>query len=233
MKLPDHPPKRALSTNTQGSLWRLIFARVLEWFKRKPSAEVLAETLYVGQQEKLKELKRFISKTQYLENVGNLGERAADQLKQSSERFQKFEALLLLKFSPQELTYTRYHSAGGDAFLALLDSLNRVATTLYSLNAVDLKKLEERLKELNTISATERSRAELESLEERKVLREQQVVKITELLAMNEKALTEFDRVSLALSDIQTRKGETNVGLDAALAELSELANRAKKYTVS
>jgi len=177
---------------------------------RRLSAIDVAHQIETQDQEKLKELKRYISKTQYLENVGNLGEKAANQLSQICERYDSFQKILPLKFSPNEITYSRYHTAVKQTFLSILDNLNLAATTLNHINSLDIQ-----------------------SIEERKLLREQQVQKLNELFSLNDKAITEFDRLSTALSEIQTRKGESSTGLEASIAELTELANRAKKYNVS
>jgi len=185
-----------------------------------------------SQEQKIKELKRYVSKSQYLENVGGLGEKAADQLTQINERFKKFQDLLLLKFNPGEITFSRYHSAAEQTFLSILDNLNFVATSLNNINAIDPKYIDDRLKEA-TKTGAQQDAAEVASLKERKVLREQQISRIQELFSFNEKAITEFDRVSATLSETQTRKGESNIGLEASMAQLTELANRAKKYSVS
>ena len=72
-----------------------------------------------------------------------------------------------------------------------------------------------------------------ETLQERKLLREKQISIVTELLAFNEKAITEFDHVSTALVAVQTQQGQSEAGLETAMAELNVLANRAKKYSIS
>jgi hypothetical protein len=68
---------------------------------------------------------------------------------------------------------------------------------------------------------------------ERRELRKKQEESIRGALEFNEKALTEFDRVSAALSEIRTSKGLSDMGLEASMAELLELANRAKKYSIN
>ncbi len=179
---------------------------------------------------RLKELKRYVSKTQYLENVGDLGERAAQQLSQISHRFTQFQELLVLKFDPEEITFARYHAAAQHVYLSVLDHLQLIATTLNSVDAIDPRYIKARVNEL---AGDSNSAAEIKNLEEREQLRDRQIATVRELLSLNEQAITEFDRVRAALADAQTRKGASDVGLEAAMAELALLAERAKKYEIN
>lgn len=183
----------------------------------------------VGHDARLRELKRYIGKTRYLENVGDLGERTGHQLAQATEQYEGFAHLLKLKFAPTELTYSRYYDAGEQAFLSILDNLSTAATSLHGLNATDLHRLDARLAQLAARDSAE-SRAELADLRRRRDEHGREVARINELLALNERALTEFNRVRVALTNVQTRKGEADLGLDAAMAELKELARRAERY---
>lgn len=179
----------------------LLFSR---FFIKKPAA--ILQQFELQEAARFKELKRQIRKTQYLENVGELGEKTAQQLEQISKRFDKFALLLSQKFNPRELTFGRYYSAAEQTHLATLDNLSSCAASLNQLDVID------------------------ESNAERQDLRQKQIEKIKELLAENEKAITEFDRVSTALSSVRIQRGEADVGLEQAMAELTELGQRAKKY---
>lgn len=162
--------------------------------------------------------------------MGDLGERTAQQLTQISDRFKKFNHLLEQKFSPSEITFGRYYSAAERTFLAVLDNLNRNATSLENLDAIDPNYIEEQLKKLSIDPS--KNREEINSFNERKMLREKQTNIVNEILSFNEKAITDFDRVSTALSEIKTQSGHSDVSLDSAMEELTELANRAKKYSI-
>lgn len=201
---------------------------------RRSSGSLLegANKVESQRETKLKELKRYINKAQYLENVGDHGEKTAAQLNQISERFKKFQDLLALKFNPGEITYARYFSAAEQTFLSILDNLHNAATSLNNISAIDPTYTDVQLKE-HARNAGVSDGKEKEALQERKVLREKQISIVTELLAFNEKAITEFDRVSTALAAVKTQPGQSDTGLEAAMAELTELANRAKKYSIS
>lgn len=183
----------------------------------------------VDRHARLRELRRYISKTRYLENVGDLGERTAHQVERAIEQYEGFVHLLQLKFAPTELTYSRYYDAGEQAFLSILDNLTTVATSLQGLNATDVRRLDARLAQL-AAPGTADPAAEIKELRTQKDEREREVGRINELLAGNERAFSEFSRVRAALSKVQTRKGEADVDLDAAMAQLNEMARRADKY---
>jgi hypothetical protein len=183
--------------------------------------------------DQLKELRKYISKTQYLENVGSWGEKASEQFAQICERHKSFQDLLLLKFGPNEITYARYHSAAEQTYLSVLDRLREVATVLNSINPIHPKEINAKLQDLAKLGDSPQSVSEVSSLNERKLLWERQTSRIDEILALNEKAITEFDRVTSALSETRTQRGESNQDLDSAMAHLRELAERAKKYDIS
>lgn len=189
----------------------------------------LATPNAVGRHARLRELRRYISKTRYLENVGDLGERTAHQMERAIEQYEGFVHLLQLKFAPTELTYSRYYDAGEQAFLSILDNLSTVATSLHGLNATDVRRLDARLAQLAAPGNADPT-AELKELRAQKDERENEVARINELLARNERAFTEFSRVRAALSKVETRKGAADVDLDAAMTQLNEMARRADKY---
>jgi|GEM_PF-5762244 len=159
--------------------------------------------------DRMKELKRHILKSRYLENVGDLGDRVADQMELAAGRFDKMRALLGLKFDITELTYARYYGVAEAAYLSVVDNLHAAAISLVSLDVKD------------TSADAERT-----------ALRQQQLAKVRQLLALNEKAITELERVSAALGEVKTRRGEGSQSLDAVMEQLAELANRAKLYSV-
>lgn len=197
---------------------------------RKPVSPQEIDAL--ERQARLKELTRYIGKTRYLEYVEDLGEQAAEQMAQASGQFKSFQDLLGLKFAPNELTFGRYYNAGEQTFLAILDNLSVVAATLNSINVVDPGQLNARLEQLKKDGGGADDATEIKALEERKNLRNRDVRRVTELLAFNEGAITEFSRIRVALAEIRTRKGESDIGLESAMAELTLLANRAQKYAL-
>jgi hypothetical protein len=169
----------------------------------------LEATSLPAEVDRMKELKRHILKSRYLENVGDLGDRVADQMELAAGRFEKLRALLGLKFDLTELTYGRYLGVAEAAFLSVVDNLHTAAISLAALDVKDNSADPERL-----------------------ALRQQQLTKVRQLLTLNERAITELERVTAALGEVKTRRGEGSQSLDAVMEQLTELANRAKLYSV-
>jgi hypothetical protein len=190
------------------------------------ASQVAPQGFDPNREERLKEIKKRISKVRYLENVGTLGEKAAIQLEQISDRSKGVDQVLLSRFNPGEITFARYQTAADQAFLAVLDQLDWAAT---ALNTMDSMKSIESMKSMKSTKSVQDPSGDLN---ERQDLRDQQRKNIEEILKLNEQAITELDRLSTALNAIQTRSGESSVGLKDSIEELTELANRAKKYTI-
>jgi hypothetical protein len=151
---------------------------------------------------------------------------AISQLNLFSDKFQNFKEILERKFSPNELTYSRYLGIAEQVFLAGLDNLDNHFLTLKSISTVDVKRLEERLDDLRD----EGSPSEISALEKRLSIYESQLNRVTDITMQNEIALTELDNVSIKLANVQTQKGMADIDMDLAMEELARMAHRADKY---
>lgn len=192
-----------------------------------PKARASANAEESARAARLKERSRYIGKARYLTRVGKLGEHAADQLQQATHQFKSFDDVLALKFAPTELTFARYRGAAEQTYLAIVDNLSSVATILHSIDVIDPDAIDRRLAEI-----ARHDNAEAQSLTERKALRAQEMARAVALLSFNEEAITEFSRLRAALAVIRTQKGEADVGLESAIAELALLASRAQHYAL-
>lgn len=174
----------------------------------------------------LKVLKRGLSRCQYLEHVDTrMAETALNQFEQGEERFEQLQARLAAKFEPTELTYGRYLSAATLVHEAMLGNLWEVEALLNHLDSLHAPHTMPQIEKLR------RAAQGGEGLPERLRLGEETEAKIRDHLAYNDRALTELDRVIMAVSDIQTSKSSPRVDLESAMDELRELAARAKKYS--
>ena len=172
-------------------------------------------------------VKKSLGRCRFLEHIGDRGERAYDQYSQANLRHRKLVTLLGEKFSPEELTYGRYHGAIEQAHFGLEANFEKVASHLQAAASTDPTALSRRLKD-STVPNEEKS-----TLEERLRVREGQLAKADEILGFNEKALLELDRITSALAAIETRRGPNGgVELSAALADLEELSKRAQQYSI-
>jgi hypothetical protein len=155
--------------------------------------------------------------------------RPANQLEAIQEKRDNLVEVLNRRLEAGELTYSRYLSTAQQVYLAALDNLSEVAVALRSISAIDNEYIDSRLEDLANQEG-ETADAERASLNDRRSLREGQEKRIADLLAQNESAMTLIDRTATALADAPIGKEPHDV--DAAMAALREMAERASKYAV-
>ena len=167
-----------------------------------------------------KQLKHQFMKLQSVDGCESHSERASDQFTQAGERFQSFDRLLRAKLLPTELTFARYHTAGEQVVLSIMDRLGEVAQLLISIESIRPTEIREKL-----------GGGDDKTLRERLALAEMQQLKASELLNSNEEALTEMDQANAALTDMKTSPGLASTDLSTALARLEDLSKRAGSYS--
>ncbi|MBC7690287.1 MAG: hypothetical protein H7222_00830 [Methylotenera sp.] len=166
---------------------------------------------------RIQQLKRGLSKAQFEPLTEKPAAQALEQLQQNQERMTSFERTLSLKLDPGELTYGRYHEAANQVYLSIQDQINDIATRL--ANVISIRSALTETKEVE--EAEERTRTDL---------RERELQKVSELLRLNESALTRMDQLTHAISEMKTQAHSASSELGPLLIELEELAQRAKKY---
>ncbi len=154
------------------------------------------------------------------------------QLKFLREKFESLTDVLKRRLSAGELTYGRYLGTAEQVYLSAVDNLNDLTVSLKSVSSIHPGYINKRLKELgNSSEAPAEKKREIASLEKRLSLRDEQLKRVSELLAQNESAMTALDHTASAMAETRTGKGEANMDAEAAMAELEMLANRASKYS--
>lgn len=152
--------------------------------------------------------------------------KAINQLNLFKSKFNNFKDILERKFSPEELTYARYLGIAEQVFLAGLDNLDSYYLSLKSVSTVKPDYLENRIQELSN----QTDKSEIETLQKRLAIYQQQLANVAELQKQNEIALTELDNVTTKLANVQTKKGLADIDMDLAMEELGRMAQRAEQY---
>ena len=155
--------------------------------------------------------------------------RPAHQLKAISEKRDSLVGVLNKRLEAGEMTYARYLSTAQQVYLAGLENLHEVAVAEQSVSAIDDEYIAQRLKDL-AAEDDEASTKERASLEDRRMLRETQEKKVSDLLAQNEAAMTALDMTATALADATIGRQPQDAA--AAMEALQEMADRAGKYVV-
>jgi hypothetical protein len=135
-------------------------------------------------------LTRFIEQGQY-------------QFKMIQQKTDTFKAILDEKLHGEELMHQRYLGTVDQVMLSILDHLISVTLTLKAASAIDAQRAELQLKQLKSMEKTSPlDLSEIKTLEERLQLRSSYLHKVDSWLTTNEKALTEVDRMTLAISEM-------------------------------
>ena len=146
------------------------------------------------------------------------------QLQQLQAKYGNFESVLAKKLDVDELTYNRYLAMAEQVFLNALDNLEQLVFGLQSVSAINMATINEKLSRL------EQDTEEYQTLLARAQLWHDQQQKAKSLLAENEQAMTQLDRVTVRLAEIRTREGHAVMDMDNAMAELEGLIQRASQY---
>lgn len=153
------------------------------------------------------------------------------QLKSIRVKLANIQELLGMKLRPNEITYGRFLGAAEQVSLSVLDNLNTVVSILKSATSIDLRYIQERLREID--EKTERGSADEDqrkSLQERLDLWNRQLKKIDQLMAGNEAAMTEMERISAAVAQWQQDHKFSDSDFESAIKQLHDLASQAHDY---
>jgi hypothetical protein len=155
---------------------------------------------------------------------------ALAQFARLQEKMRAFEILLGERLRPGELTHGRFLGIAEQVFLAGLENLRTAGLLQEARDAIDTGYIRQRIQALQQRDAPSAAQAgELQGLQRQLALHAEQEARIEACLAENEQALAELGRCSVAVAQMKT--GETaSVGMEAAMAELARVAQRARDY---
>jgi hypothetical protein len=168
-----------------------------------------------------KELKRSISKVRYEDGFAreDFVQDSVENLERFEGQFQLYLKQIKIKFSPGELTYQRYLSAGEDMNSALFSLFQDLQQVLEQISLFNESKLRSQ-KQPN--SEEHNSKLEkLDGLWER----------AKDIDKLIHDALATLDNTTEELSKITTDSGDKKQELESIMAQLQNLAERAKKYS--
>ncbi|MBU1191669.1 MAG: hypothetical protein KKE76_08150 [Gammaproteobacteria bacterium] len=159
-------------------------------------------------------------------------EQAMTQFEMIQARFETFRSLISSKFRPGEFTAGRFLVSAEQVHLSVLDNLQGIANRLRSISTIDPAYTEERravLQSLDTLAEADTD--ELHTLDKRMQLLNEQLERINGILTLNERALTEFDRMNTSVAQMKGISDRATLDITSATEELQELAQRVKKLS--
>ena len=150
------------------------------------------------------------------------------QFKMIQQKTDTFIAILDEKLNGEELMHQRYLGTVDQVMLSILDHLISATLTLKAASAIDAQRAEQQLQRLQAISKTiPLDLSEIKTLKERLQLRNNYLDKVDAWLTANEQALTEVDRMTLAVSEMDKTQ---LAGIDTETAR-ENLQRMAEKVT--
>jgi hypothetical protein len=181
----------------------------------------------------LEKIEQDLIHSQTVKGTEQFAEQGTAQFKMIQDCFENLRSILGEKLNAGELTYSRYLGTAEQVYLSVLDNLQNIATLLKSIRTIDRDYIEDRMSSMKALKKlTAADEQEMETLEKRAQLRDEQLKKIDTLLAHNEKALTELDQTTTSIASVQTSQGRAKVDLESAMKDLEELAKRSQRYSI-
>jgi hypothetical protein len=163
--------------------------------------------------------------------LGEKSQTGIAQLKSIRIKLANVQELLGMKLRPNEITYGRFLGAAEQVCLSVLDNLNTVVGLLKSAASIDPKYIQARLKEINgKKTPTKEEEDQRKSLQERLALWNSQLQKVDQLMARNEEAMTEMERISAAVAQWQSGRKFAGSDFESAIKQLHALALQAHEY---
>lgn len=158
--------------------------------------------------------------------VTRFAEQGQYQFQVIQQKTAVFKDILDQKLSGEELMYQRYLSMVDQVMLSILDQLISVTLTLKAANAIDAQRSEQQLLSLRKIQKpSPLDLSETQTLEDRLQLRQEYMAKIDDWLTSNERALTEIDRMTLAISEMD-RVQLAGIDSETARENLQRMAEK-------
>ncbi|HOY22477.1 MAG TPA: hypothetical protein PK002_04950 [Cellvibrio sp.] len=152
---------------------------------------------------------------------------ARSQLDDFKRKFETFVDVLDDRFNPGELTFIRYMSVAEQVYLSGLDNLRNAVISSKAIQTTDVNVLKNRLEKLGSSTNDEIERA---ALSERLRGFEETAKSITDLIVVNEKALTVLDSVTQKLARTQVSKGMADGDTESAMQELGRMGEMLARY---
>ncbi|MFP4474316.1 MAG: hypothetical protein ACLFOY_02085 [Desulfatibacillaceae bacterium] len=166
--------------------------------------------------------------------VDNIVRQGMTQFSRIQDKLGNVRQILDDKLDPREMTYSRFLGTAEQASLSVLDNLKGVVYHLKSASSIDANYVEDRLRDLAGKEKLEElsgeDREQKAALEERRTLREEQLKKARTLLARNEAALTEMEKISAAVAEWDSGGKFARMDFESALERLQEMAKGAHEY---
>ncbi len=214
-----------------GPIWAIFMMFFLGDKTGKKYIEGLNQRQRAYERHLKKQLEVGLRECQDIEGAGNYAIQGSEQLQGIDVKLKNVMDLLEMKLTPGEITFGRFLGAADQVSLSVLDNIKKIVSILKSVDSIEPEKIQKRLKwisEKETPSSEDG--AQEKTLIKRLAIWEEQLQKVNRLLAKNEEAMTEMEKISAAIADWQTDGRFADTDFESAISRLQELAARAHEY---
>lgn len=161
-------------------------------------------------------------------------EQGSLQVSKLDGSMKSFEKVLNRKFEPHEFAHARYHRVAEQVFLGALENLREIVTTIEAIDSIDPDYIQGRMGELERVcndndGLTDTQYEEVETLKERWQIREDGFAKIDGLLLLNEKAMTELEKIASNIASTKTTGEDVEAELAKNIKKLNDLGREAQE----
>ena len=208
-----------------GSMFPINFYLRFDSFRTKYFAELRAENERIAK-AKLEDIEAFLDERNF--------EQGARQVTKIQDSMASFERVLERKFEPHEFARARYHGVAEQVQINTLINLEQVVTMLEATDSIDPDYIQNRIEELGEATdgdmdkLNDSQKTELKALEDRWELRENSFENIERLLAKNEMALTELEKIATSIATTHIG-GNAEEELASAIESLNGLGTEAQE----
>ncbi len=157
----------------------------------------------------------------------------SEQLEKLKAKFDTLYELLADKLESGEMMFQRYQGIALEVFLSGVDNLTKVLHALKSVREIDPVYIGNHLEALKSQAkdGDAEAAAEIQALESRLKLRENQLAEVQRLLLENEEAMTTLDATTVAISAMDTGQDEGKIDMENSIKDLAEIAERVESLS--
>lgn len=176
-------------------------------------------------EQKLKELRENLKK--------HKDNQAARQLEQFIKKIEILIDILKHKFDEDSLTFQRYYGIAQEVYLSGIDNLSDILMAHKTIESIDLNYINDRINAIGAKNQTGNAvKKELDALHRSLESHKEQEIKIQDLIAENEMALSQMDETTISISEISKSKDrQAQIDMENSMKALSELKERSKYYS--
>ncbi|MFH0821598.1 MAG: hypothetical protein V2B18_02520 [Pseudomonadota bacterium] len=195
----------------------------------KKYVEHLARRTVDDEAQRLRDLYDDLSEAANISGAEEYAKQGAEQFIRIRDSYRRLDLVVTERLSSGNEDVGRIWGASEQVYLGVLENLKDIVNRLKTTAGIDPKYINERRKALRTLrNPTDADRAEMETLKQRWLLREEQLERINEILTRNEEALTRMEEAVVTVGTLRTETASADVDPEMSVKRLGELVKQVR-----